>query len=304
MSCGLRLLSFLLFFGAVTAHAQPPQDVSGGSLRVQITETSALIDRLNLLHVDALDRARAWRRLAALQQDAALYSDSTTSFTHAIAFFHRAPDATPELAEAIDGLGTLKLETGQFKAAEASLKEARAMRLAANDTLGVSRSDVHLASLYLGKHKYEQAHMLAVRALADFTRDPRADTLDKGSAMIVMSLALCSESRSSEALPTLEALVQLMRRSYAQRSMPVGFAFFLLGYVERKNHDLALADAYMKRGIDGMEESMGWGHPVFVDALLQYSRLLRETGREDAATEVEAKASTLRNSNNSAISLS
>jgi tetratricopeptide (TPR) repeat protein len=293
-----RVVSIFIVLPIVVAaslRAQTP-------LSIQITQTSALIDRLNLSHADIIDRARAWRRLAALQQDAALYSNSATSFTQAIALFCNAPDATSELAEAIDGIGTLELETGQLGAAEASLKQARAMRLAANDTLGVARSDVHFANLYLGEHKYEQSHALAVRALAGFEQNPHADTLDKSSAMIAMSLALCSENHCSEAVPTLETLVGLTRRNYADNSLPVGFAFFLLGYADRKNHDLALADVYMKRGIDGMKESMGWGHPMFVQALLQYSRLLRETGRADAAREVEAKASKLKDGNGGRVS--
>jgi MalT-like TPR region len=161
------------------------------------------------------------------------------------------------------------------------------MRLAANDILGLARSDVRFANLYLGEHKYEKSRTLAAKALASFAKDEHADTPDKSAAMIAMSLALCRQNRCGEAVPTLEALVALTRRCYADDSLPVGFALFLLGYANRANHNLVLADAYIKRGIDAMTQSLGWGHPMFLQALVQYSRLLRETDRIDSAQKLK-----------------
>ncbi len=287
---------FALFLIALP-FAIDPSLYAQSPFQSEIRRVSSLIERLDVMHADVLDKARAWRHLAGLQQDAALYSDSISSFKRAIGYFHDSPNATSELAEVLDGLGTLELETGQFHASEVSLGQARAMRLAANDTLGLARSDVHFANLYLGEHKYEKSHMLAAKALASFAKDEQADTLDKSSAMIAMSLALCRQNRCGEAVPTLETLVALTRRSYADDSLPVGFAFFLLGYADRANRDLVLADAYMKRGIDAMAQSLGWGHPMFLQALMQYSRLLRETDRINSAREIEAKARELQRRN-------
>jgi tetratricopeptide (TPR) repeat protein len=263
-------------------------------LAAQIAEVSAYVDQINRLHASVLDKARAWRSLAALQLDAARYTESDASFAQAIQLFQNAPDANQELAEAIDGRGALEMETTRFAAARASLEQARTMRLVMKDTLGVARSDVHLANLDLAEHNYEQAHALATEALASFDHDPNTNVLDKNSAMIAISLALCKLNRSGEALPVLRNLVMLARRSYPDDSVPVGFAFYLLGYAEQKNHDLLLANANMKRGIEGMEKSMGWGHPIFVEALSQYATLLRETGRAPEAQQLEARANQLR----------
>ena len=265
-------------------------------LSTQITQASARIEQLNLLGAAALDKARAWRRLAAVQQDAAVYRESAASFAQAIELFENAPGANSELAEAIDGRGVLELETNQFAAAEDSLEQARSMRVALKDTLGIARSDVHLANLYLGEHDYEQAHTLATQALASFNHDPHADTLDKSAAMIAVSLALCKQNRSGEALPVLDDLVALARRSYPGDSIPVGFASYLLGYAEQKNHDLPLAAADMKRGIQSMEKSMGWGHPIFMEALSQYATLLRETGHPVEAQQIETRVAQLKSS--------
>ena len=263
---------------------------------MQVAQASARIDQLNLLHASVLDKARAWRSLAALQQDAALYAKSATAFAQAIQLFQSAPDSSLELAEAIDGRGTLELETSQLAAAETTLTQALTMRLAIRDTLGVARSDVHLANVYLGEAKYKQAYALAKQALANFNKNPQADSLDRSSAMIAISLALCKQNRSGKALPILTDLVALTRRSYPDDSIPVGFAFYLLGYAEQKNHDLSLAMADMKRGIDDLERPIGWGHPIFLEALSQYASLLRETGHAVEAQQVEARAAQLKSS--------
>jgi tetratricopeptide (TPR) repeat protein len=168
-------------------------------LATQIAHASIRIDQLNLLHASVLDRARAWRSLAALQQDAALYAKSAASFAQAIQLFQAAPDSNVEFAEAIDGRGTLELETNQLAAAETTVTQVRRMRLAIRDTLGVARSDVHLANVYLGEAKYKQAYSLAQQALANFNKNPHADALDKSSAMIAVSLALCKQNRGDKA---------------------------------------------------------------------------------------------------------
>jgi hypothetical protein len=48
-----------------------------------------------------------------------------------------------------------------------------------------------------------------------------------------------------------------------------------------------LASKYMEHGTGIMKEQLGWGHPTYLNALMQYARFLREDRRVEDAEAVE-----------------
>jgi hypothetical protein len=70
---------------------------------------------------------------------------------------------------------------------------------------------------------------------------------------------------------------------------PIGFGEFLLGYAYWKSGDRLSADEYMKRGTVQMSTQLGWGHPVYLNALVHYDKFLRESRRMEDANVVERR---------------
>ncbi len=69
--------------------------------------------------------------------------------------------------------------------------------------------------------------------------------------------------------------------------MPVGLGFFQLGVAYWRTGDKDDAAIWMRQGAERMKKDLGWGHPLYIDALRQYSKFLREQGRVEVATELE-----------------
>src|SRR5271163_4669970 len=103
----------------------------------------------------AQNDGETWWRLAMLYQDAARYGDAERAYNKAIDLLGTGDRAT--LANAMDGMGTMYVETGRYEKAAPLERKALAMREAQNDSVAVGRSWMHLAMLSLGKHDVADA---------------------------------------------------------------------------------------------------------------------------------------------------
>jgi tetratricopeptide (TPR) repeat protein len=235
-----------------------------------------------------------WWRLAMLYQDTGRYGDAERAYSNAVGFLKTGDRAT--LANAVDGMGTMYVETGRYAKAAPLEREALAIREEQNDSVGVGRSWMHLAMLSLGKHNVDDAARYAELAVERLVpaqtgnEDHNAATPEeKMSALINLSLARCAQGLCAAAIPELERAHTLAQASYQPESFPVAFTDFLLGYAHWKSGDARTAADLMKSGTTGMEAQLGWGHPTYISAMKQYEAFLKQTRRNAEAAEVRAK---------------
>jgi hypothetical protein len=69
--------------------------------------------------------------------------------------------------------------------------------------------------------------------------------------------------------------------------LPVGIGYYMLGHAAWNCGQPADAAAWMQRGIDRMKRDLGWGHPVFITAMTDYAKFLRERGQKEEAASAE-----------------
>jgi tetratricopeptide (TPR) repeat protein len=236
----------------------------------------------------------AWCDLAKLYQDAARYEDAEHAYTKAIALFTTG-DRT-RLANAMDGMGTMYVETGRYAQAQPLESKALAIREEQNDSVGVGRSWMHLAMLSLGERNLADAERyseMATERLVPEHFGHQASTAatpeEKMTALIYLSLARCARGSCTAGIAELKAAHDLAEASYDAQSFPVAYTNFLLGYESWKSGDTQLAGELMKRGSAGMEEQLGWRHPTLISAMTQYEAFLRLTRHNDEAAEIGAK---------------
>jgi tetratricopeptide (TPR) repeat protein len=236
----------------------------------------------------------AWCDLAKLYQDAARYDDAEHAYRKAIALLTNG-DST-QLANAMDGMGTMYVETGRYAQARPLESEALALRETQNDLLSVGRSWMHLSMLSLGERNLADAEkygeMAAERLMPEHfghEASTAATPEEKMTALIYLSLARCGRGSCIAGIAELKAAHDLAAASYDAQSFPVAYTSFLLGYESWKNGDTQLAGELMKRGSAGMEEQLGWRHPTFLSAMTQYEAFLRQTRHGDEAAAIAAK---------------
>jgi len=105
----------------------------------------------------------AWLKLAILRQDVAQYRDAERAYKRAIALLKPGDRAT--LADALDHMGTMYVECGQFSKGEPLERKALAIREAEKDVLGIGLSHMHLAVLLLGEQQISSAEAEAQTAV-------------------------------------------------------------------------------------------------------------------------------------------
>ena len=243
---------------------------------------------------------KAWLKLAVLFQNAAQYRQSERAYRRAIALLKSGDSAT--LADAMDRMGTMYAECGEFSKAEPLERKALAIRESAHDALGAGISHAHLSVLLLAKRDLRSAEAeaeMAVSLLVPEQRHPESEAAapeDKMSALINLSLVRCARDVCATAVPHLRRALLIAHKNYAANSIPVGFLDFLLGYALWKSGDDQSAGESMRNGIQELSTDLGWGHPVYLRALRQYSIFLSQAGHTSEAEEIGARIATLEKS--------
>jgi tetratricopeptide (TPR) repeat protein len=239
----------------------------------------------------------AWLKLAVLYQDAARYDDAERAFEKAVRLLKTKDHNL--YAEALDHMGTMYVERGKFDKAEPLEKKALALREDAKNETALGTSYMHLAVLAYGRHDLAGANAnaeMAVSLLAPTSpRDRAAEATpeEKMSALVDLSLIKCARGECADAVPELNRALAIAHANYQANSMPVGFLDFLLGNTYWKNGDSKHAPALMKRGIDEMQQALGWGHPTYIAALKQYRSVLAQIGSTAEAEAVNQRIALL-----------
>lgn len=262
------------------------QILTRGDLQKETAEYEIASRSAEPPQMPAVEAGRIWSHLAVLYQDAGRYGQSEIAYEHAMRLLTVAPVSRPDLADVIDNLGTLYMETGNLKGAEHEEVNALNMREAAGLKSELPQSWYHLATLYLRQHRSALSRQFAERAAEAFSKDVNSLPENKLGALLVLASSLCQSHRYSEAIIHLQSALQLSNDLYGPEQLPTGLNAFLLGYAYWKSGDLASANELMQRGSDILGKTLGW-HPAYLSVLTQYAQFLRKTHRHDAAHHIE-----------------
>lgn len=233
-----------------------------------------------------LQAGRIWSHLATLYQDAGKYGESQIAYEHAMRLLSMAPVSQPDLAVAVDNLGTLYMETGNVREAEQAELKALKIRETAGLKSEVPKSWYHLATLYLREHRAAKSKQFAQRAVDAFTQDPKAVPEDTIGSLLVLASSDCQSHRYGDAIAQFGIALPLTIRTYGSEHYPSGINLFLLGYAQWKNGDLASAEGLMERGYDIVGKEIGW-HPAYLYFMAQYAHFLRDEHKRKEAQAVE-----------------
>lgn len=289
MRNGWRFLVALVFDLALASGPAWPQNTTATALDGEIQKYERFMQDQVVQQNGAV-----WWHLAMLYQDAARYQEAEHAYSKALELLKTGDRIT--LANAMDEMGTMYVETGRYAQAEPLEQEALAMREAQKDPVAVGRSWMHLAMLSLSRRDLADAanyaEMAAERLVPERAGHPAekaATPEEKMTVLIYLSLVRCAQGVCVRAIPELKEAGQLARTSYGPQDFPVAFADFLLGYAYWKTGDSSSAAELMRSGTAGMDRQLGWGHPTYICAMTQYEAFLRQTRRNAEAAEVRAK---------------
>jgi len=236
-------------------------------------------------HVPNDSLVKIYRNLGILYQEAGLYLKAEDAMRHTVALLRAGPP--DQLADAIGVLATLHVVMDKAHQAENEHLEALKIRESVGDPIGIAETENDLAAVNVKLGRYRQAAEYAQKAEAAIGDDPKAPPDARIAVRETLANALCGFHQCDRAIPLLQDAIRLGRESFGPDSLSVGVATYILGYAEWHNGNQVLAEELMKRGTDRMRADFGWGHAIYVNAMAQYAKLLRQRGEVEAASAAQ-----------------
>lgn len=237
---------------------------------------------------------QAWLKLAVLLEDAGSYRESEDAYHHTVALLK--PTDPLAIADVFDHMGTMYVASGQPSKAETVERHALAIREHLHDDLGSGVSHMHLATLLLERNDLPSAQAEAQTAVSllvpEYVHAPgksSATPEEKMTALIDLSVIQSALGASHNAIPALQHALEIAHGSYPEKSIPVGYIDFLLGYANWKSGNTRDAGQLMSQGVDNLRADLGWGHPKYLEVLRQYEAFLVDTRKRDKAQQITAE---------------
>ena len=226
-----------------------------------------------------------YANLAALYEDAGMYSKSEDVMRREISVLRSGP--LDELADAVGHLAVLHIAMGDPRQAEKDDFEALRIRESVGDPVRVALTWTNLAAVYVRERRPKKALDYAQKAMAVLADDPKVEVADRIEVRHALAYALCALKECGQAIPLLKEALALQASVYGADSLLVGTGTYLLGYTYWQNGEMDKAAYCMGRGTARMKVELGWGHTIYLNAMTQYAKFLRERGQMEAATTAE-----------------
>jgi tetratricopeptide (TPR) repeat protein len=251
--------------------------------RIDLYESAA--SKAESAHATDADKIRIYRNLGTAYLETAMYLKSEDAMRRAIALLRNG--SQPDLADEIGELAVLHVAMGNVKQAERDELEALRIRDGVGDPIGIALTWNDLADLYVKERQFPKALDYAQRAMDVLANNPEVQATDRIAVRETLAFALCGTHQCAQAIPLLKDSIALAKTSLGSDSLSVGLASYLLGYACWQNGQMEEAALWMQRGTARMKADWGWGHTLYVNAMQQYAKFLRQRGQMESASVAE-----------------
>jgi tetratricopeptide (TPR) repeat protein len=229
--------------------------------------------------------AKIYMGLGALYGDVAMYAKAQDAMQRGISLLRNGPQS--DLAEAMGHLAVLYIAMGKLSESEKVELDALRIRETVGDPVGIAQTWNDLADVYVKQRQFKKAAFYGEKSMEAFGDDPKVDVADRIAVRQTLGYAFCLDKDCGRGLPLLKDAVEMSKGRYGADSLEVGVAYYLLGYAAWQAGDMNDAADWMERGINRMKVEMGWGHPVYLNAVSQYAQFLRKQGLTEAAATAQ-----------------
>jgi tetratricopeptide (TPR) repeat protein len=266
---------------SVTQNGTDPSSLTKAELLRLIDLYEAALRKPELGHSDDTSLAKVYTSLGNCYVEVAMYLKAEDAMNHAIALLRHGSQTG--LADEISQLAVVHISTGDLKQAEKDQMEALHIREQIGDSVGIAISWNDVASLYIRERQFSKALDYAQRAMAVLASNPGVPADDRISIRNTLAYALCGRRQCERAIPLLEESLELARENFGADSLAFGVDSYLLGYAYWQNGRMDEAADWMQRGIERMKKNWGWGQTLYVRAVEQYAKFLRQRGQTESA---------------------
>jgi len=224
--------------------------------------------------------------LGILYQDAGMFQKSENAIQRAIVLLQDGPQ--DQLAAEVERLAVLHLAMNKTRQAEEDEMRDMRIRETIADPVGIALAQSALAGLYDEERKFAKALPYAQESFAVLADRAGVSVADRIGARQTLGIALTGTRSCARGIAVLNDAVELAKRSPGVDNERMGYSEFVLGSGYWHCGDRGHAAEWLQRGTTDMRAGYGWDQAMYLNAMRQYARFLRENGQQQAADSAEA----------------
>jgi tetratricopeptide (TPR) repeat protein len=273
-----------------------PQEKAGSAQRVDADHDKPEMLRLIAAYEAAArdpqakhsiaSQVKIYSNLGILYEDAGMGLKAEDAVRRAIALLKNGPQ--DQLAEEIDQLAVLDVAMGKMGQAEKDELREMQIREKGADPVGIALAQNSLAGMYDEERKFAKALVYAERAYDTLANRADVRAPDRIRTEQTLGFALTGTRNCDRGIELLKDAFELARSSPEVNSLEVGYSEYVLGFGYWHCGDRGHASEWLERGTTDMRADYGWDKLMYVNAMKQFARFLRENGQREAAESAEA----------------
>ena len=198
----------------------------------------------------------------------------------------------PDVAQSLNVLAILYGRQGRYDEAQLLLLRSLAIREKAlgSDHPAVAQSLMNIGFFYGPQERFEEAEPLYERAIAIFEKAVEQDHPRLGNAVVNLGVLHWKQGRLEEAESELQRAIQIYAKNLGVDHVWNAEARWGLAGVYRDQGRYEDAEPLYQQALAIQEQVLARDNRDLRNTLTDYAQLLRVTGREEEALELEARA--------------
>lgn len=294
---------FLVLTLLITAVGGFPQETPRPEIAraAQLNENGDYVATKNLLEpllqpdAPALTRLQAgdaWNILGTAYTLLGEYAKARRSFEAAIQIFKDDPDRIRYYAAALDNLGSVEMEEGQFEPSKTLRLKAKNLYERSGDHMGLARVNNNLALIAVREGQFKEARHWVEQAFQQAALSPEPD-VDSLAAMYIIRCTIEAHDKHWEAaLKWVQQEISVLETRPNPESPLLADAYVLRGELHERLGEYHEAVTDLQNAIARYQKSPGPATPLYLSAELIYAQILRQAGSSNEASRLEKEANT------------
>lgn len=270
---------------AAISHPAPELDRQEVFRRIEIFEDFAR--RADSLHLNHQDLVKVYMNLGVLYDMAGMIPKATAATQRAVDLMKDGPQ--DQLAEEYNNLSALHVLMGDLRQAVKDQMQALAVREKIGDPLGVALTWTDMAGVYIQQRQYKKALEYAQKSFEVLADRTDMNPTNHIAVLQTMAFALCNTGQCGRGVQVMKRAVDETNTAFGSDSLSTAAQGFALGYLYWKNGNTSDAAEWMRRSLARMKVDLGWGAPLYVKSMEQYSLFLHKTGQREEAHNAESE---------------
>jgi tetratricopeptide (TPR) repeat protein len=288
-----RSLCVLAVAGSIAAPV-PAQGTQAYIERIELLRTQ--IKTAEQQHSGAAQIGGLWMQLANRYQDQLEYVQAEDAFAHSLRLLD-TPATQPQCATALNGMGSLYLETGRLNDAYDYLRKSLTIYERLGDRLRTAALHDSIALVQLNEHRYREAETESAEGLAEMQSLAQPDPGELVAAYLAHSYAICGQGRCGEALSDVDRAMFVAEAHLRPDSMEMAAVWLARGSDQWKAGAPDDAERAMGAALHILRSRTDLPQPLLVSLQLgvmrQYDAFLKEAHRKTEEKQIAAEMTRL-----------